>query len=201
MSVGESFLWVALLVIFVLAVRSVNQKKKWSLVRKVVGGLVILAAIVGSMFWGWNVYKERPRLVTQLGSISLGMTPVEVTLALGKPNNTYISGGHRRYLYTENGDLEYFVRFSDDMISAERVEEVCSRDYNDEVFGLSKYSPEDEVIKKLGNPTNQSIHKEGLRKMISYPKWKVSFEIEKRDVISVCISEDGSMKYLEEYGI
>lgn len=180
-----------------------NHKKKWRLVGKIAGGLIIFCIVIGLAVWGWHVYKARPIPVNQLGSISLGMTPLEVTLALGEPNNVNandVSDGNRRYLYMEYGTLEYFIRFSDPNISTEQVEAICSSDYSNGVFGLSKYSSENDVIKKLGNPISQSVHKEGLRKMISYPELKVSFEIEKGDVISVCVSEDGTMKYLEEYG-
>ncbi len=203
MALGASLFWIALVALLVFGARFVTQKKKWRLVGKIIGGLVVLCIAIGLAIWGWNAYKGRPQPVDALGSISLGMTPVEVTLALGEPNNTNpndVSDGHRRYLYMEYGTLEYFIKFSDAASSSEHVQAVCSGDYNNGVFGLSKYSSQKDVIKKLGNPISQSIHKDELRKMISYPEWKVSYEIEKGDVVSVCVSENGDMQYLEEYG-
>jgi len=204
MTLGSSLIWITVLILLAFGIRYVTHKKKWRLVLKIIGGLFGLGILVGLAIWGWYVYKERPQPVDTLGAISLGMTPLEVTLALGKPNGTNENNmldNHRRYLYTDySGTSKYIVKFSDATNSIEHVESVCSRDYSKTVFGLGKYSSEAEVTKKLGMPISQSIHKDGLKKMISYPEWKVSFEIEKGDVISACVSEDGDMQYLEEYG-
>lgn len=205
MTLGTSLIWIAILFLLAFGIRYVTHKKKWCLVLKIIGGLACLGILVSLAIHGWYVYKERPQPIDTLGAISLGMTPLEVTLALGKPSGTNendMFDSHRRYVYTDySGTPEYIIKFSEVTNSIEYVESVCSRDYSKTIFGLGKYSSEFEVIKKLGAPVSQSIHKDGLKKMISYPEWKVSFEIEKNDVISTCVSEDGDIKYLEEYGV
>lgn len=204
MTLGTSLLLVTLLLFSILGIRYITKEKKWRLVVKIVGCLVLLGIVISLVIWAWNSYKERPQPVDTLGSLSLGMSPLEVSLAVGKPDNESVLkeiDGSRRYLYNNySGDLEYFVRFSSaDEDSSEKVEVICTRDYMHDVFGLSKYSSEEEVKKKLGEPTNQSIRQDGLAKMISYEKWKVAFEVEKKNVVTVCISSSGKVGYLEEY--
>lgn len=206
MTLGTSLTLIATLIFIVLGVRFISKKKKWRLVAKIAGGLFLFGVLIGLGTWSWIWYKERPQPVDTLGSLSLGMTPLEVSLAVGKPDNESAplkeTDESRWYLYNNHYDeLEYFVRFSDKTESStELAEIICTRNYQHDVFGLSKYSSEKEIKKKLGEPTSQSIRLDGLAKMISYEKWKVAFEIEKGDVIAVCISSSGKVGYKKEYG-
>lgn len=206
MTLGTSLFWITILVLVILGIRYTTRQKKWRLVAKIVGGLAILGVILGFAVWAWGSYKDRPQPVDTLGSLSLGMSPLEVTLAAGKPDiesKPDEIDGSRRYLYKDySGDVEYFVRFSDvNENSDERVDLICTSNYAHHVFGLSKYSSEKEVTKKLGEPTSQSIRKDGLAKIISYENWKVAFEIEKKSVTEVCVSSSGKVSYREEYGL
>src|SRR5680860_1493523 len=132
MTLGTSLIWITVLVLVALGVRFISKKKKWRLVGKITSILIAVGVVISLGVWGWNVYKDRPQPLSKLGSVSLGMTPIEVSLALGKPNNTDAddnSDGYRRYLYISYGTLEYFIRFSNGVSSPERVEAVCSSDY------------------------------------------------------------------------
>lgn len=205
MSLGTSLIWIAVLALLVYGIRLITKKKKWRLVIKVIAVLILLGILIGLGVWGWSVYKDRPQPVDTLGSISLGMTPIDVTLAVGKPTQEILPNEldtSRRYIYEGyGGDLKYTIKFSgSDETPVDVVQVVCTGDYMNEVFGLGKYDSEKDVIKKLGSPSNQSIRADGLAKMISYEKWNVAFEIQQGDVTKTCISSSGKVTYLKEYG-
>src|SRR5437764_10827560 len=85
MTLGAGVVWATLLVLIALAIWRTTVNQKWNLVGKAVLSIVVVAAIIGAGFWGWNKYQNRPQLVTELAGVKLGMTRVEVTLALGEP--------------------------------------------------------------------------------------------------------------------
>lgn len=203
MTQGESIVWVSILVLGALGVRQINQKKKWGLVVKMMGGLVLLGILVGVGMWTWALYRERPRPMNELGELSLGMSPLDVSLTLGKPSREVPPGetdGSRRLFYEGLGGVDYFVKFSDvDNGSIEQVEIICTNNYLFEIFGLGKYDSEKDVIKKIGPPTTQSIRIDGLAKIISYKEWNVAFEIQKGDIMGVCVTSNGEVSYLLEH--
>lgn len=130
------------------------------------------------------------------------MTPVEVTLAVGKPKAN-LEGSERdtdlRYIYLGyNDELDYFVRFSNKG-GEHRAVLICSSNFLRKVLGFSKYDSEGGIIKKLGEPTSVSVREDGLQKTISYKQWKAAFGIEQGEVETVCATESGEVKYLKEH--
>ncbi len=205
MTLGTSLFLITVLVLLILGAKFITKKKKWLLVGKITGAIVLLCISIGLAGWGWFMYKERPQPVSKLGSISLGMTPLEVTLAIGKPTHEILPNEidtSRRYLYQNYiGAYEYIIKFSGiDETSSDVVDIVCSEDYSKNIFGLGNYDSEESVIKKLGSPSNESIRLDGLAKTISYEKWNVAFEIEQEDVSRICVTSSGKVSYTKEYG-
>src|SRR3989344_1395392 len=100
MSTGGSLILISSLFALGFGFYKVNQKKKWKLIGKIVGAFLVLILLISGAAYVYNWYQERPYEVDTLGKISFGMSPVEVTLLLGKPNNEDIDGKDRqRYFY------------------------------------------------------------------------------------------------------
>lgn len=200
MSTGDSLILIAIVLAICFVIYKIHQKQKWKLFGKIVGVLIIIGLLIGAGTYAYYWYDNLPYEATQLGKVSLDMTPVEVTLQLGKPNgdNTNESGV-RRFVYMDYGSVDYFVKFEKDTSGIERVTTVCSGDYMNDIFGLGVYDSEKNIIKKLGEPSNTSVNKDGLSKMISYEKWKVAFLIEKGEVKQTCITKSGKVAFAEEY--
>lgn len=200
MSTGGSLILIAVFSAIGFAIYKIHQKQKWKLVGKIIGGIIALGLLIGAGIYTYFWYTNLPYETTQLGKVSIDMTPVEVTLQLGKPSgdNTDDSGV-RRFVYVDYGSLDYFIKFEKDSTGTERLTTACSGDYMNDIFGLDVYDSEENVTKKLGEPTNTSVNKDGLSKMISYDKWKVAFLIEKGEVKQTCITKSGKVTFIEEY--
>lgn len=200
MSTGSSIILVAVMAGMGFVIYKVHQKRKWKLLAKIAGVLFAIGLLVGGGSYAYYWYQNLPYVATQLGEISLGMTPVEVTLQLGKPGTDSTDNlGMRRFMYAEYGSIDYLVTFEKDATGMERVTIVCSATYHGNIFGLATYNSEEDVIRRLGDPSVTSVHKDGLAKMISYEKWKVAFNIQQGDVESICIAASGKVSYAEEY--
>lgn len=196
MSTGTSLFWIAFLAAIGFSVYKIHQKKKWGLVLKIFAGLVLISLIISACAYAYVWSTNRPHEATSLGKVSLGMSPVDVTLLLGKPDGEWTDpGGEKRFIYGSYGDTDYLIRFGAD----NTVGVICTYEYYNDVFGLGVYDSESAVLKKLGPPTNTSINKDGLMKFISYEKFKVAFGIAEGSVDSVCVTKSGKVSFIEEY--
>lgn len=199
MSLGAGILWSTIILVTFASVYLISRAKKWLLVGKIFALIVVVSAAVYLGTWAWRNYKDRPQTVSELGGVSIGMKPVEIKLALGEPSyDTTAQASDRREMVFSKNSGKLFVIF-EIVDGNELAKIICSTDYRDEVFGLGKYDTEKRILRKLGTPVATSVNASGLGKMISYPKWKVSFEVEKGAVTSVCISKDGTVNFVDEY--
>lgn len=205
MSLGASLIWITFILCTIGGLYLVTRARKWRLVAKLLATLILIFILigVGTLFWGW--YTTRPYVATSIGDVSLGMTPLEVTLALGAPSvdskYTEETDEYRRFVYNDySNELDYFIRFSKGDDATAKAEIVCTEVSYRNIFGLGKYSSEKQVVAKLGKPTSTSIKDDGLGKFISYLPWKVAFLIEKGQVQSLCVTESGKVSFLQEYG-
>lgn len=198
MSLGTSIILIAIFGGTLYAIYKVNQKHKWKLVLKVLGGIVLLISLISAGVGGYYWYKNLPHEVSTLGKISLGMSPVEVTLKLGIPTSGHEedeTASTKSYLYKGYSTIQYIILFDEN----DRAALICSQEYYNEVFGLGVYDDEEKIIKKLGEPTNVSINETGTSKMISYSQYKVAFDIEKGDVKTVCVTDSGKATFNNEF--
>lgn len=175
-----------------------KTKKKssiWRRLLKVVLGFILLIVGISVIGFAYQWYKDLPREMDQLGSISLGMKPVDVTLELGKPSDEITNDeGNKGFIYNGYSGIEYFIAFDEN----DTVRRICSENSYREVMGLGKYDSEEKIVNKLGKPSNTSVNVEGTRKFISFAKYNVSFEVEQGDVRLVCVTTT-EMSYADEY--
>ena len=150
----------------------------------------------------------RSQVITELAGISLGMRPVDVTLAKGKASNSsekpkIDESGTSLYWYFDYSTDNYWltVDFYGNDINSLEVNRICSNQPNRlNIKGISylEYEGEKELIRKLGKPTSVSISKDGTSKFISYLPNKVAFEFTRDKITEVCVSEY-EVSYKEEY--
>jgi len=182
------------------------MRKKWKLVAKISTAIILGGVVIGTCFWLWNLYESRPRPMYELGLLRLGMTPVEVTLAVGKPGVEISPSDKesvRKYVYKSSygsGEYEYYVKFSNSSNGlGEYVVMICTESYLHKALGIGVYSTEKDIKNILGEPSHISIRKDGLAKIISYKEWNVAYTIEKSNVESTCVSGEGKVEYVDEY--
>ncbi len=207
MTLGEGIFWSTVLILTAAAVCQVSIRRWWKTVGKVFGVQVLIGGIIGAGVWGWFEYQDRPYVVEELAGLRLGMTPVEVQLAKGKP----IGGSDEEPFEQDDefrmgwilGGNEYdpwhAVIFFGDAPNEMELGIVCEHDGSTSLLGIKRSMSGDGVIKKLGQPSHESIHRDGLSKTISYEKWNVSYEIKKGQVIKMCISHSGKVVYADQY--
>ena len=202
MTLGEGIIWSTLLIITFISILLLTKHKKWKSFSKILLSFVGVGGIIAISMWQFSIYENRPKLMTSLNKVNLGMREVDVTLAKGEPDKVFNHDDSEiAYKTLVYGDLlESFtfvsLRKVSDLIV---VTDICSNDKYSNVLGFSGYSSETGIIKKLGRPENVSINEKGTSKIISYPKWNASFNIKKNNVTLVCVTSRQNRKFSAEY--
>lgn len=212
MTLGDGIVWSTVLILIAGAIYQISVQKKWKLIVKILGVLSLIGALLGGAIWGYFVWTNRPQITTEIGGISLGMTPVEVSLKLGEPSRKLgpIEEKERKpggafsslWLYSEQGTHapRMMVRFYGPSAEGLTAGIVCQDDGYDSVVGISRLKSEEDVIERLGEPTHVSINETGTAKHISYEQWNASYEIARGRVSAVCLTSSGKVIYGVEYG-
>jgi hypothetical protein len=217
MTLGSGILWSTILVLLAVTIYLVSVRNKWKTVAKLFGVLILGAAFIGGATWGWYAYQNRPQVVTELGGIRLGMTQLDVKLLKGAPTTASEieeqkdhseddegkKGQRFKLSWLFGGDessgtslkIVFYGATRDDL----RVAIVCETGGYSTPLGLGRFSSEEDIVKRLGSPSTESIDSQGLRKVISYRQWKTAYEIEKGSVEAVCVAASGRVRYSDEY--
>jgi hypothetical protein len=150
--------------------------------------------------------RPSPQTITEFAGVQLGMSPTDVTLALGKPfaSSKVESDGdgqaHLIYVYSKgkNDDRTLDVTFHGNGASRMRAAVVCEQGGFSSLLGFDKFSREQDIVRVLGNPTFTSIRGDGLEKTISYSQWNASFKIALGKVMGLCIHQGNFIQYDKE---
>jgi hypothetical protein len=76
---------------------------------------------------------------------------------------------------------------------------VCREAKEASEFGFYYGASESEVTEKLGRPSNISIDKDGLRKTLSFSKYRAAFEFGAGQSLELCAMGNGKVQFREEY--
>ncbi|USN87862.1 MAG: hypothetical protein H6779_00240 [Candidatus Nomurabacteria bacterium] len=193
MTTGDSLITIAIIGGLIYGIRLIHNKKKWKLVGKILGGLILLGLLIGGGVYAYQTYSERPKEVTELAGISLGMKKVDVTLIKGQPSDEIEFEGGSSLNYKDYSSF-LMVNWN----TAEGVYRICSSKYSDEIFGLGKYNSYNDVVKKLGQPAEKSINTEGTRMIANYPDYNVAFGVNAGEVDMACVTSR-LITFIEEY--
>jgi hypothetical protein len=150
--------------------------------------------------------RPEPQIITEFAGVRLGMSPTDVTIALGKPFasskiQTDANGrAHLVYVYSKakNDDRTLDVTFHGTTASSMRAAVVCEQGGFSSLLGFDKFSREQDIVRVLGNPTFTSIRSDGLEKTISYSQWNASFKIALGKVTGLCIHQGNFIQYDKE---
>lgn len=198
MTTGESLFTIVILGAFSYGIYLIHKKRKWKIMGKIAGVVVLISILISIGIYGYNVYKNRPTVQTELAGISIGMKKVDVTLIKGRPDKENVSEeGVTTLMYSDySGTLEMFVTLD---AENKEVYRICSLEFYDEVFGLGEYDSLERVTNKLGEAPEKSINADGTMMIITYPEYNVAFQIFEGDVNMTCVTTQEKVGYVEEY--
>ena len=175
--------------------------------REIVGVLVLIGVVVGGGVWGWIVYSRpsyTPYVVDELANVRLGMPPVEVSLARGEPQSkdepTLGKNDKWKALWRyQEGEGWLVVQFSGSTADELTVFAIVKHGGRGRLLTLDRGDSEQDVIKKLGEPTSESIRADGLSKIIFYEQWSAVYEITQGKISALGVSKS-KLSYHNEYG-
>lgn len=205
MTTGEGIFWATIVGLVVAGIYFATKKKKWRVVGIIIGILVLIGVAISGGVYLYGVYQTRATPQTKLFNIALGASPVEVRLALGEPQYQFVATSSNSvetlsYLYREyswSDDIDKFIRFKKSE-GEYKMSFICDYALSEGLFDFYSWVSKEEVIKKLGNPTSESIKADGLRKMLYFKKFNISVEIEKGKINTYCVTNE-PITYVAEY--
>ncbi len=202
MTLGTGILLSTILVLTAFALNQITKHGKWRTVGKWVGVMAACAALAGLAVWGWVEYQQRPQLVESLDDVKLGMSKLDVKLAKGEGTELLDDDGkpNNIWLYKSGSDTSLTIHFTGEAAEEPKVSIVCTEGGYSSLLGFNSFNSEDDVLQKLGTPSNTSVHAAGLTKLISFAPYKVAYHIAKGQVTEVCITSAGKIAFEDEYG-
>ena len=205
MSAGEGILWATILILFALGVRHISKTRKWKHVGIGAGVLIAVIALISSGMYVYYRYQDRPVAQNVLFGVGLGMLPVDVKLSLGEPvsEESFVDAeGDDTLIYTFQEytweGVDKFVRFKKQG-GEWKAYLICDFDPDGELYGLYSFTSENEVLEKFGQPTNQSVSADGLKKMVTFGPLNIAAEFEKKQVTTVCVTDSEGVSFVEEF--
>lgn len=150
--------------------------------------------------------RPEPQVIGEFAGVRLGMSPTDVTLALGKPfasskiERDGNGRAHLTYVYSrgKNDDRSLDITFHGADPSSMHAAVICEQGGFSSLLGFDKFSREQDIIRVLGNPAFTSIRGDGLEKTISYSQWNASFKIALGKVAGLCIHQGSFIQYDKE---
>lgn len=204
MTIGEGIFWSTVIIVAFASIVLLTKYKRWRAFFKVLAVIVAVGAALGISGWLYYQYDNRPQIVTTLNGISLGMSEVDVTLQKGKPDQVSeldpIEDGYRKFLLYKGFSDAYTYTILRGQKESMVVTDICDKGGYGRVLGFGEYSSEEDVVEKLGKPSNVSVNEKGTEKILSYQKWNAAFEVAQGAVTKVCVTNQPAMRYSIEYG-
>jgi hypothetical protein len=213
MTIGDGIFYSTILLVLAGSIYAISVRGKWKTVGKVFSVFVLVGAVGGGIFYGYDQYQSRPQsspppakpeplaAVTEYMGIQLGASRVDVTLKHGLPEQESSP--------TRPDGKKQDVLTYDDFSVTLRGEEVANFVYmvcSDgswpnarDLLGISNNWSEDGVISILGAPSSESIDADGLKKIMNYRELNLSLVLAEGRVDEICMTEGGSIRWFEEY--
>jgi hypothetical protein len=163
------------------------------------GVIVALAVLVGGGYYTYYQIDQRPKPQTSFWGIPLNATETEVRFLKGEPTKR---DGTLWVYDTDPSSRDgawYIVRFADD--GSLRYVMYSGRGSSIPYLqGISDYSSQETILEKFGKPTNVSTSKDGLKRLLSYAKYNLVFELVQNRVqaLGMYDGKGEAMRYSEE---
>lgn len=170
--------------------------------RRFFGGAALIVIVGGGSFWAYMAYTNRPAMQSSYYGVTLAMTMAEVKYKLGWPSNVLVPGDPAG---AQPWDRDPTVLSVKKIPDGKSVDDYQSWSYDgpsridiefdktggnvtsvacfagdagcSPVLGISDRSSEQDVVDRLGNPTNERI--DGPAKIMEYRKLGVKLYLAK----------------------
>jgi hypothetical protein len=184
-----------------------RDRVRWSRVFLWLGGG--LAAIIGAFLF-YDNYQPPPTRQSEYADLKLGMKQIEVSYIKGVPTHVFEDDGSKPGLQKmiAVGELNQGQKASDflawsyeiyngrldvDFDSEKRVNAIrcyAKGTYGcPSVLGLDTGSDEEEVIKRLGKPTQSALSSSATKRIV-YQPLNLMFYLSKKEVYMIYVTED-----------
>ena len=190
MTTGDAIIWSTVLILGFVTVWRVSANQSWKKILKIFGVLSLLFATIAV---GAEIYKwldQRPKKITGLKDIELGMSEAEVLVNLGEPIERNEQETYFTIYYERSYDPDYKFSLSIDKKS-KKVNLICEEGEFTDPY-LNKYSSENDIEERFGKAENSFLNPDGKYKSLSYPMYNITFLFSKRKLLRLCVAEKAS---------
>lgn len=205
MSLGDSIFLSALVLGLVGLYAVTKDRWNWKAITNWFIGLPIAAIVIGGLLiWAYNTYEKRPVQQAEFERIRLDATPQDIKFIKGEPIAKFSSDS--RWVYdahsgsAEPEDAVVIVQFKEGKVRHVTYWSNERQIYTPSLLRISKGSSYEEVVDILGKPSFTASSKDGLRRLLSFERYRVFFELERGQVQSYGIFDPGQgpLKFIEE---
>ena len=205
MSVGDGIFLSALLLSIVGVYAATKDRWNWKRIAKwgfalPVVGLAVLA--LGT--WGYSVYEQRPTPQDEFDGLKLSSKPADVRFLSGEPIAKHSTDD--RWVYDAHSgsgqpeDAVLLIQFRDGQVRHITYWANERQIVNPYLLSFTVGSDYDAIVKKLGPPSHVSTSADGLKRLLSFEKYRAFFEFERGRVRSYGIFDPskGPLKFSKE---
>lgn len=192
MTIGNAIFSSTVIILSALTIWKISKHKKWGTVLKSVLAIVAFILITCLIIWQIIIYIDKPRPLSGLGKVELGMSPNEVKIILGEPSSEVADFVFNRnqvfvQLYKDNhGKLIYMIDYKNENNKKDTVSRVCS-EVNANIYNFSKVSSISDIKTKLGEPKYIEYYGDGTLAQFFYPKLNLKLIITENRIQMVCV--------------
>lgn len=203
MSIGTAIFLSALMLAMVGLYAATKGRWNWQRLMKWLIGVPAAMIVIGGLgVWGYITYENRPTPQNEFGSVKVGESMSDVRFKKGEPSKKHSDD---LWQYNDGStdqpeEAVYVVHFMDGKVRSVRYFARGSKIYNPYLQGFTIGSSYDEVIEKLGPPSNISTSKKGLSRILSFQKYRTAygFEQAKIEALGVYDPKHGPLRFSEE---
>jgi hypothetical protein len=198
MSLGLS-IFLSSLLLGVVAI-FIATKDRWNWKKIILwpfAGLILLA----TGFWLYNTIEQRPKVQAELWDIPLRATKSDVKFLKGAPSAPQNAGTEDNWEYrfeNSGGGWNYIYRVMYEDGKVWSVQYLASSEtaFGPGIQGIYVGDSLEKITQKFGSPSNVSSSKDELKRLFSFIKYQLAFELKEDRVISYGIFDATKSKGL-----
>ena len=171
-----------------------GQPRRYTSRKAISAGVLTVALLVAITI---SQTYERFWPVRSLDGLHLGMSEVDVTLALGeKPEaiNSSVYSSRRELVFSGGLKLQFATSGMSSVLY-----QICS---SGPPYELKIYNntTESDILSRFGEPSFVSVSNDGTTKISSFKNSNLAFEFRKNEILKACVSNKMPVRYVDEYG-
>jgi hypothetical protein len=201
MTLGDGIFYSTVLLVLAGATYFISVNGKWKLVTKILGAFVF-AGVAIAIYIVQEIRPDPPgplAAVTEYMGVELGAPRIEVTLALGEPEDEGEIVQSRTFgRFQQRHTYPDFTLAYSGVVTPDAVLFVCSNESSSDLLNISNGASESLLLERLGEPSTRSINRERKQEAMSYWTLNAAFIIEAGRVLASCMVESG-VNFVEEY--